>query len=874
MRRATVIISIIATSIIAGLILVSCRDAAPEDPLTETALAAASFSSTLVAQHSDKCIEAGATRSDGRVPFVQKTCTGEAAQSFSFHPVEGKENVYTLKNAATQKCFDFSLSRTTDEGSPLAQEWVCHAQANQQFRLEPAGDSYTLVAQHNQRCIDVQRNSKKEDAGLHAWACNGGGNQTWQVDTTQNPGEPSPEPSPAEGASGLDARPSNTTCLAPEKVAAELGLSQRFANLSFAELLGLQQAPGVSSHWYALEKGGRVLRFPNKDNVRQSEVQTFINLSSNLSDEGEGGLLGLAFHPDFADNGYVYLHYTDTGFNSHISRFSVAADGTRLEPNSEKTLIELKQPFKNHNGGDITFGPDGYLYISLGDGGSQGDPNGNAQNKNTFFGSILRIDVDNGDPYGIPADNPFAGGGGAKEIFAYGLRNPWRMSFDRETGELWSADVGQNKYEEINIIESGKNYGWDKREGKHCFGRNSCSKAGFTDPVYEYSHDLGQSITGGYVYRGSQVEALQGSYVYGDFVSGTVWGLSPSGDGFENRKLFDSGANLSSFAQDNDGELYALDFSGKIFEFTATSTEATLPETLSETGCVDPENPTKMASGVIPYEVALPFWSDGAEKNRWFALPDDSSFSVDDEGDWELPPGGVSIKEFRLGDRLIETRFYVRHQDGSYLGYTYEWNDAQTEATLLTEGKERDFGEQTWVFPSSAACGSCHTEAAGNSLGLETRQLNRDATYPSTGRSANQLATLKAIGMLPSSAEAIAAHPSLDDDSASTVERAQAYLDVNCSSCHRPSGPGRGTMDLRSSTSLKDSNTCGAFPIAGDVGVSGSSIISPGDKDRSTLWLRLSRRDANAMPPLGSTVHDESGSEFLGQWIDSLNSCP
>lgn len=862
-KRIFVVMGVIAVLLIVN----SCNRAVTDETLSVTALQEATFSSSLVSIHSDKCIEAGEARTDGAVPLVQKTCTDGAARTFDFHPVAGKENVYILENAETGGCLDVSSSRKTDEGSPIIQQFECHGEENQQLELKPQGDAYALVGR-DQTCVDVQRNSRAEGAPLHAWDCNGGNNQAWQIDTVPTP----TEPPPVAGDVGLDARPANESCLAPKKVAAELGLQRRFAGLSFEALLGLKQAPSSASYWYALEKAGRVLRFPDDDDVKQSEVETVIDLRSKVSDPSEAGLLGLAFHPDFADNGYVYLHYNYGDLRSRISRFSTTDGGRTLASSSEKTLLDLDQPYSNHNGGDITFGPDGYLYISFGDGGSQGDPRGNAQNKDTLLGSILRIDVDGGDPYTVPADNPFVGDGGAEEIFAYGLRNPWRMSFDRETGDLWSADVGQNTYEEVNFIESGKNYGWNVREGRNCY-EGGCSDAGFTDPVHEYNHDAGKSVTGGYVYRGSQVADLVGTYVYGDYVSGTVWGLSPNGSGYSNRKLLESGLNLSSFAESGDGELYALDFGGDIYQFTASATEASLPEKLSETGCVDAANPTEMASGVIPYEVALPFWSDGAEKNRWFALPDGTDFTVDSAGDWELPPGGVSIKEFRLGGKRVETRFYVRHTDGSYSGYTYEWNDAQTDATLLTEGKEKDVGGQTWIFPSSAACNSCHTQAAGNSLGLETRQLNRPATYPSTGRTAQQIATLKAIGILPASAEDIAAHPAVDDSSVPATVRAQAYLDVNCSSCHRPSGPGGSDMDLRSSTSFSDSNTCNVSPTSGDLERDNAKLIVPGSREDSVLWIRLSSRDESAMPPLGSSVHDESGSAFLGGWIDDLNTC-
>ena len=682
-----------------------------------------------------------------------------------------------------------------------------------------------------------------------------------------------PEPTPPEPTVGLDNRPENSTCLAPTRPQTSLSLEQRFSALSFNNLLGLKQAPGDDAYWYALEKSGRVLRFPN-NGAASRELSTVIDLRTIVNDGGEGGLLGLAFHPNFASNGYVFLSYTYGNLRSRIARFKSSDGGKTLDTGSERVILEVDQPYNNHNGGDIAFGPGGYLFIALGDGGSGGDPQGNGQNKDTLLGSVLRVDVNGGDPYKIPSDNPFANGGGAKEIFAYGFRNPWRMSFDRGTGQLWAGDVGQGAYEEIDIVSKGKNYGWNIREGRHCYGSGSCSTEGLTDPVHEYGRTQGQSVTGGYVYRGNQLAELKGSYVYGDFVTGTVWALRQDGGSLKNRQLLNANFNISSFAEANSGELYVLDFGGKIYQLVNGSAAGGFPQKLSQTGCVNSQNPSQMAQGVIPYEVALPFWSDGAEKNRWFALPEGSSFKVNSDGDWELPPGGVSIKEFRLGGKRLETRFYVRHSDGSYSGYTYEWNDAQTEATLLTAGKTKDVGSQTWIFPSSAECAACHTAAAGHSLGLETRQLNRLATYPSTGRTARQLETLKHIGMLPPSTPQYQAFPPLGDTSRSKLERTQAYLDVNCSNCHRPGGPGRGEMDLRHSTPLSSSKTCNVNPAFGNLGVADAKLVTPGDRSKSILWQRLKRRDGFAMPPISSTVHDQQASEFIGSWIDELSSCP
>jgi glucose/arabinose dehydrogenase len=343
-----------------------------------------------------------------------------------------------------------------------------------------------------------------------------------------------------------------------------IALERAFPNVSFHRPVALLQAPTDVDRWFVVEQGGRVLVFDNDPQVSQTSV--FIDIRDRVDDgPTEAGLLGMAFHPDFANNRQVFLSYTRTGdpLVSSVSRFTSSDGGKTLDAASETVILTLEQPFGNHNGGGIGFGPDGLLYLGFGDGGSGGDPQGNGQNTDTLLGAILRIDVDQAPPYTIPSDNPFAQGGGRGEIYAWGLRNPWRWSFDRVTGELWVGDVGQNQWEEIDRVERGGNYGWNVREGAHCFNAETCDTTGLIDPVAEYAHSQGCSVTGGYVYRGLAVPDLQGVYLYGDFCSGRIWGL-PSGKAgaSASRVLLDSDIAISSFGEGLDGEVYALDHRG------------------------------------------------------------------------------------------------------------------------------------------------------------------------------------------------------------------------------------------------------------------------------------------------------------------------
>ena len=340
-----------------------------------------------------------------------------------------------------------------------------------------------------------------------------------------------------------------------------------FPNLSFDDPVGIHHAGDGSNRIFIVEQEGRIKVFDNNPDVSSTEM--FLNITSIVDQDGgytEEGLLGLAFHPNYSENGYFYVNYTEHNPRRNvIARYSVSDNNpNEADYGSSEIILEVNQPYTNHNGGQMEFGPDDdYLYISFGDGGSAGDPLGHGQNLSTLLGSLIRIDVDNpsgGLNYGIPSDNPFIAPMNARdEIYAYGLRNMWRFSFDLETGFLWGADVGQYEYEEINIIESGGNYGWNIMEGTSCYESQNCDSDGLEPPVWEYELYVNGvcSITGGYVYRGTNLWGLVGKYIYGDWCTGDIWALqySDSGD-HVNEDILDSDINITSFGVDQNNELF------------------------------------------------------------------------------------------------------------------------------------------------------------------------------------------------------------------------------------------------------------------------------------------------------------------------------
>lgn len=396
-------------------------------------------------------------------------------------------------------------------------------------------------------------------------------------------------------------------------VEAQFTLENAFPNLSFSSPIDLQNSGDGTNRIFVVERAGRIKVFPNSSSA--TSLKTYLDITDRVSAGGEMGLLGLAFHPDYKNNGFFYVNYTVSNpSKTRISRFHVSSENPdSADKNSELILLTFNQPFSNHNGGWIGFGPDdGYLYIGTGDGGSGGDPENNGQSITTFLGKILRIDIDNQDSgleYAIPSDNPFTDSSGSilKEIYAWGMRNPWRNSFDPVTGWLWSADVGQNTWEEINIIERGKNYGWRCYEGNHSFNLSGCNYPEYIFPIWEYSHGLGCSITGGYVYRGLTVPELTGKYIYADYCTKTVWSLEYNDNAPpDNQTLLTASGFVTSFGVDENNELYIVTFSpDRIYRFSPT-VSLIVPTSL-------------VATAIGPNEVELS-WNDNNTQEGGFKI--------------------------------------------------------------------------------------------------------------------------------------------------------------------------------------------------------------------------------------------------------------
>ncbi len=721
--------------------------------------------------------------------------------------------------------------------------------------------------------------------------------------------------------SGLDRVP-NTTLNMPDGLPdASYTIEDAFPGLTFRAPLGIVSPPGDNSRVFVLEKEGRIQVISN---LSSPTKEVFLDLSEQVNPTREGGLLGLAFHPNYRNNRYIFVFYTTTattsagsGMHDRLSRFEISpSNPNQALPNSEVVLIDQLDQYETHNAGDLHFGPDGYLYISLGDEGPGGDGNNNSQliNKD-FFSAIARIDVDrrpgnltpNSHPasrgnYSVPADNPFVGAtsfAGASvnpssvrtEFWAVGFRNPWRMSFDPTTGSLYVGDVGQDAYEEVDRVVKGGNYGWRYREGTHPFRGTPPAGMNFLEPIFDYSHSVGSSVTGGIVYRGTRMPELHGDYIFGDYVSGAVWALDVEGGSGSNLRLLTSASGNAAFGRDprNGDVLIAQVSAGRVRRLVHSGGGSpTFPATLSATGAFADLATLRPAAGVVPYDLNVAFWSDGARKTRWFSIPDTSDDIVfHPTNNWLFPEGSVWVKHFDLelikGDpssvRRLETRFIVRNPAGVY-GVTYRWGTSTTDASLVpAEGMNESFvirdgattRTQVWRYPSRTECLTCHTEIGGFALGFNTAQLNR--SFDLGDGVENQIQALSSAGYFTAAAGDPQSLPALKaptDPSATLEQKARSYFAANCVNCHQPNGTGNGNFDTRYATPTRFAGLINGA-LLNDYGNSSNRVIRPLSPNHSMVLTRISSLGTGRMPPVGSSVLDTNSIQMLTAWIQSMH---
>ncbi len=666
-----------------------------------------------------------------------------------------------------------------------------------------------------------------------------------------------------------------------------------FPRLKFFEPLELTAAPGTERLFVA-ERPGKIFSFVPGPGVEKGDL--VIDLKKTV--------YGLTFHPKFDKNGYFYVTYIpdgskETPTGTRVSRFTAKGEKPVADIKSEKVIIEW--PNGGHNGGCLRFGPDGMLYIVTGDGSGIADSLQTGQDISDLLASMLRIDVDGapeGKGYAIPKDNPFVKTEGARgEIWAYGLRQAWKFSFDRAGTDLWAGEVGQDLWEMVYKIEKGGNYGWSVQEGNHPFRPDR--KKGPTPilkPIVEHDHADFRSLTGGYVYRGKRLKELAGAYIYGDFDSGRIWSFRHDGKKVsEHQELYDSSLRIVAWGEDHKGELYMVDWMGgqlwQLAKAPPVKEKNVFPRKLSETGLFASTKDHTPAPGLIPYSVNSELWSDGATKERYLAIPGEGKIAFDAveypqpspgaPRGWRFPDGTVTVKTFFLGGKRLETRIFHYDQlggneeigDAYWRGYTYVWNDDQTDAELLeAKGADRKIktgaGEVNWRFPSRTECTLCHTTPAKYALGLNTQQLNRNHG------GVNQITAWEEMGLftkpVPATPEKWARLAEPHDEKAKLDLRARSYLQANCAHCHIKWGGGNAEFQLIHTLPLDKLGVVGVKPQHGTFELKDPALIVPGSPERSVIHRRMTLTGLGRMPHIGSRVVDEKGAKLIADWIKAM----
>ncbi len=676
-------------------------------------------------------------------------------------------------------------------------------------------------------------------------------------------------------------------------------VEKTFTNIKWQQPIFITPEPGTDG-LFVIQQGGekdkptRILKL--RDDPKTDHTETFLTVSNRL-------VYSFTFHPGYRTNGYIYVFSngitSEQERTNQIARFTVERQPPfRCDPDSERVIIEWHS--QGHDGGGIVFGHDGMLYISSGDGTSDSDGWVTGQDLSELNGSILRIDVDHSDgtqPYSVPKDNPFIGLKDARpENWAYGLRNPWRLTIDDKTGRIWVGNNGQDLWETAHLARRGENYGWSVYEGSHPFYLNR--KLGPTPavpPTIEHSHAEARSLTGGVVYYGDELSELNGMYVYGDYSTGKIWGTGHDGKQVTSqRELANTELQITAFTVDQRGQLLIADHAGNIYRLIRSPKQTSptpFPVRLSETGLFRSTKEHEVQAGVIPYSVNAPAWTDGASAERFIALPGDMRIDYSSSGGWNFSNGAVLVqtlsleREFGNPDsrQRIETRLLTR-QGGQWAGYSYRWDESQTDATLVRKnGEEKEIAirdgrtpsevrRQVWRFPSRVECSTCHSRAANFVLGLSEPQMNRLHDYG--GVRDNQLRAFQNIGLftnaLPKSLNELTNLVNPYDATQNLEARARSYLHVNCSVCHVEAGGGNSKMALAFNTKSDQMSLIGARPQHDTFGIDNAMLIAPGDPDRSILSQRLSRRGRGQMPPLVISTVDEQAVAMFRDWITTM----
>ncbi|MBL8815324.1 MAG: PQQ-dependent sugar dehydrogenase [Planctomyces sp.] len=697
-----------------------------------------------------------------------------------------------------------------------------------------------------------------------------------------------------------------------------------FPELKFESPLDLTVVPGTNLLCVA-EQGGKLFTFENQATTASKQLMADLKLAiPELT-----AVYAVTFHPQFEQNGRVYVCYVkanDQPDGTFVSEFNTEnTSGLRLVPETERVIIRWWSG--GHNGCCLKFGPDGFLYISTGDGGapSPPDPLMAGQDVSNLLSNILRIDVnqysqDRG--YSVPSDNPFVGMEGVRpEIWAFGFRNPWRMSFDRQRGDLWVGDVGWQRWEMVYRIERGGNYGWPIMEGPQPAAPEvQRGPAPILPPTVSHPHSEAASITGGFVYYGTEFPELTGTYIYGDFQSGKVWGLKHDGKAVTwQQELAHTPLQLVGFAEDQSGELLLIDYqrSHQIFRFAKNLTErksGEFPRLLSRTGLFQNVKDQVPASGVRPYQINVQQWADHATSQRWVAVPGDEPVQFEAPDRWKLPDGSVLVKTISIelergkpeSARRLETQVLHR-EDGTWRPYTYLWNEAQTDAELVpVSGTMRVFEvrdpavsggveEVRWRVSSRGECQMCHNpwvEMKTTTNGIQSAsplafsfaqlnvgpQLHDDSEKQD--KNSGQLDSLVKEGWIAGISPELCrtgprfADPYTPQETLTPGEdlnaRARAWLHVNCSHCHQPHAGGTALIELTSDVELEKMQLVGARPGQGSFGITNAGLLVPGNPYASVLHYRIAKSGGGRMPRLGSELTDLRAVRLIHDWIESM----